>query len=117
MLYEVITRLSLAIRGPMGAIQRVLDQMAKGNFSQAVEGRFSGEFAALQRDINAVITAFNQAIRVVREGAEQTRQTAERNRQSADSLAAQVQVQAGTMTTLAATVTQMEHAISDVNIV
>lgn len=108
-------RLSAAIKGPMAVIQRVLDKMAKGDFSNRVDGRFTGEFAVLQRDINAVVLAFNQALKVVREGAEQTRLTAERNRQFADSLAAQVQVQSGTMTTLAATVTEMEHAIEDVN--
>ncbi|GAA4492547.1 methyl-accepting chemotaxis protein [Pseudaeromonas paramecii] len=108
-------RLSAAIKGPMAVIQRVLDKMAKGDFSNRVDGRFTGEFAILQRDINAVVLAFNQALKVVREGAEQTRLTAERNRQFADSLAAQVQVQSGTMTTLAATVTEMEHAIEDVN--
>ncbi|MFC3914082.1 methyl-accepting chemotaxis protein [Pseudaeromonas sharmana] len=108
-------RLSVSIKGPMEALQRILRQLAAGNFTQRVEGRFSGEFAELQRDINAVIREFNQALTVVKSGAEQTRLTANKNRESADVLASQVQVQSSTMTTLAATITEMEHAIQDVN--
>lgn len=69
----------------------------------------------MQRDINAVIHEFNNALTVVKSGAEQTRDTANKNREFADTLAAQVQVQSGAMNTLAATVTEMEHAIQDVN--
>ncbi|MGL4204530.1 MAG: HAMP domain-containing methyl-accepting chemotaxis protein, partial [Aeromonadaceae bacterium] len=108
-------RLSMAIKQPMTVIQRILRQMAVGNFTARVEGRFDGEFADLQRDINAVIHEFNNALTVVKSGAEQTRQTAIKNRQFASTLASQVQVQSGTMSTLAATVTEMEHAIHDVN--
>jgi len=108
-------RLSISIKGPMEALQRILRQLAIGDFTQRVEGRFSGEFAELQRDINSVIREFNHALTVVKEGAEQTRVTANKNREFANTLAAQVQVQSGTMNTLAATVTEMEHAIQDVN--
>jgi methyl-accepting chemotaxis protein len=108
-------RLSAAIKVPMTVIQRILRQMAVGNFTARVEGRFGGEFAELQRDINAVIHEFNSALTVVKSGAEQTRQTAIKNREFASTLASQVQVQSGTMSTLAATVTEMEHAIQDVN--
>lgn len=108
-------RLSNAIKVPMTAIQRVLRQMAVGNFTSRVDGKFGGEFAELQRDINAVIHEFNNALTVVKGGAEQTRQTAIKNREFAGTLASQVQVQSGTMSTLAATVTEMEHAIQDVN--
>ncbi len=108
-------RLSSSINGPMTVLQKILRKLAIGDFTQRVEGRFSGEFAELQRDINAVIHEFNNALTVVKSGAEQTRDTANKNREFADTLAAQVQVQSGAMNTLAATVTEMEHAIQDVN--
>ena len=108
-------RLSSSINGPMTVLQNILRKLAVGDFTQRVEGRFSGEFAELQRDINAVIHEFNNALTVVKSGAEQTRDTANKNREFADTLAAQVQVQSGAMNTLAATVTEMEHAIQDVN--
>ena len=108
-------RLSNSINAPMTALQKILRKLAVGDFTQRVEGRFSGEFAELQRDINAVIHEFNNTLTVVKHGAEQTRDTANKNREFADTLAAQVQVQSGAMNTLAATVTEMEHAIQDVN--
>ena len=108
-------RLSSSINAPMTVLQTILRKLAVGDFTQRVEGRFSGEFAELQRDINAVIHEFNNALTVVKSGAEQTRDTANKNREFADTLAAQVQVQSGAMNTLAATVTEMEHAIQDVN--
>lgn len=108
-------RLSNSIKAPMTIIQNILRQMARGDFRQRVQGKFSGEFAELQSDINVVIHEFNNALGVVKEGAEQTRLTAVKNREFAGTLAGQVQVQSGTMTTLAATVTEMEHAIHDVN--
>ncbi|MBP8174176.1 MAG: methyl-accepting chemotaxis protein [Aeromonadaceae bacterium] len=108
-------RLSNSIKAPMTIIQNILRQMARGDFRQRVKGKFSGEFAELQSDINVVIHEFNNALGVVKEGAEQTRLTAIKNREFAGTLAGQVQVQSGTMNTLAATVTEMEHAIHDVN--
>jgi methyl-accepting chemotaxis protein len=108
-------RLSSTINAPMTVLQRILRQLALGDFTQRVEGKFSGEFAELQRDINAVIQEFNNTLTVVKQGAQQTRDTANKNREFANTLAAQVQVQSGTMNTLAATVTEMEHAIQDVN--
>ncbi len=108
-------RLSSTINAPMTVLQRILRQLALGDFTQRVEGKFSGEFAELQRDINAVIQEFNNTLTVVKHGAQQTRDTANKNREFANTLAAQVQVQSGTMNTLAATVTEMEHAIQDVN--
>jgi methyl-accepting chemotaxis protein len=108
-------RLSSTINAPMTVLQRILRQLAVGDFTQRVEGKFSGEFAELQRDINAVIQEFNNTLTVVKHGAQQTRDTANKNREFANTLAAQVQVQSGTMNTLAATVTEMEHAIQDVN--
>ena len=108
-------RLSSTINAPMSVLQRILRQLATGDFTQRVEGKFSGEFAELQRDINAVIHEFNHTLTIVKQGAAQTRNTANKNREFANTLAAQVQVQSGTMNTLAATVTEMEHAIQDVN--
>ena len=108
-------RLSDSIKAPMSIIQKILRQMARGDFRDQVKGKFSGEFAELQGDINVVVREFNNALTVVKQGAEQTRLTANKNREFAGTLAGQVQVQSGTMNTLAATVTEMEHAIHDVN--
>ncbi|MBP8772310.1 MAG: methyl-accepting chemotaxis protein, partial [Aeromonadaceae bacterium] len=55
-------RLSSTINAPMSVLQRILRQLATGDFTQRVEGKFSGEFAELQRDINAVIHEFNHTL-------------------------------------------------------
>ena len=61
-------RLSNSIKAPMTIIQNILRQMARGDFRQRVKGKFSGEFAELQSDINVVIHEFNNAQVLSRRG-------------------------------------------------
>jgi methyl-accepting chemotaxis protein len=89
--------------------------LAVGDFTQRVEGRFSGRICGVAAGYQCRHPRIQQYVTVVKHGAEQTRDTANKNREFADTLAAQVQVQSGAMNTLAATVTEMEHAIQDVN--
>jgi len=100
-----------AIVTPINEVKRVFDDMAKGDFNQAVVGQYRGEFDALKRTVNDTIAKVADSIAAARRSADMIASAAEEVSATAQSLSQASSEQAASVEESSAAIEQMSTSI------
>jgi methyl-accepting chemotaxis protein len=109
---DSVNGLAGAIADSVGAVRRVLSGLASGDLGQRMTGRFEGDFAVLQRDVNATAESLGTLLGGIGDAIGALRETtAELGRESHD-MAERASSQAASLEQTSATMEQMSATVA-----
>jgi methyl-accepting chemotaxis protein len=109
---ESVNALAAAIADSVGAVRRVLSGLAKGDLAQRMDGRFKGDFAALQRDVNATAETLGDLLGGIGGTVSALRATTAQMAKEAREMAERASSQAASLEQTSATMEQMSSTVA-----
>lgn len=100
-----------ALKLYVGEIDRVLNEMSKGNLTTSVNIEFIGGFASIKSSIGDILVSFNETLRKINEAAEQVSSGASQISGGAQALSQGTAEQASSIEELSATINEISSQI------
>jgi methyl-accepting chemotaxis protein len=109
---ESVNGLASAIAESVGAVRRVLSGLARGDLGQRMAGRFKGDFAALQRDVNATAETLGELLGGIGSAVTALRTTTAQMAREAHEIAERASSQAASLEQTSATMEEMSSTVA-----
>ncbi|MDO6763427.1 methyl-accepting chemotaxis protein [Agarivorans sp. 1_MG-2023] len=106
--------LASLIRKPLEHTQSHILRLAEGDYSQVMQGKYSGEFAILVAAINRMIEQAREVFSQIQLAAHQLSDVSVRNNEAASVVKTKLDKQTAELSSVATAVTEMESAIKEV---
>ncbi|MGY5450882.1 methyl-accepting chemotaxis protein [Agarivorans sp. MS3-6] len=106
--------LASLIRKPLAHTQGQILRLAEGDYSQTMQGQYSGEFAVLVAAINRMIEQAREVFSQIQHAAQQLSDVSEKNSEASSVVKTKLDKQTAELSSVATAVTEMESAIKEV---
>ncbi|GAB1623598.1 methyl-accepting chemotaxis protein [Agarivorans albus] len=106
--------LASLIRKPLEHTQSHILRLAEGDYSQSMNGKYSGEFAVLVAAINRMIEQAREVFSQIQSAAHQLSDVSVKNNEASSVVKTKLDKQTAELSSVATAVTEMESAIKEV---
>lgn len=111
-LVQGLNQMMADVSSAMDETARVMSQVADGDLSHRMQGRFDGAFAALQRDVNATVDRLAEVVSGIAVVSDEIAAASEEIASGATQVSSRAEQQAAAVEETSATMTEMASSIS-----